>query len=93
MDDYYTEHFVTQHDILRELAIYQTSVESIEKRKRLIIDMCGDDFPEWWTEQMCQFNARFLSISTGCCIFFSVVNLPTHIKAHTRTYVLSIASD
>ncbi|KAK9902926.1 hypothetical protein M0R45_001439 [Rubus argutus] len=65
MDGYYTEHFVTQHDILRELAIYQASMESIEQRKRLIIDMSGDNFPEWWTEQKCQpINARLLSIST-----------------------------
>lgn len=89
MDDgYYTEHFVTQHDILRDLAIYQTSVESIEKRKRVIIDMCGDDFPEWWTEQMCQFNARFLSISTGCCIFFFCGKFAnTHKGAHTYIYI------
>nr|XP_011464497.1 PREDICTED: probable disease resistance protein At5g66900 isoform X3 [Fragaria vesca subsp. vesca] len=65
VDGYYTEHFVTLHDILRELAIYLSSVESIEQRKRLIIDMSGDHFPEWWTEQKCQpINAHLLSIST-----------------------------
>ncbi|KAM5576413.1 hypothetical protein ABKV19_007338 [Rosa sericea] len=65
VDGYYTEHFVSLHDILRELAIYQSSVESIEQRKRLIIDMSGDNFPEWWTEQKCQpINAHLLSIST-----------------------------
>ncbi|XP_050365554.1 probable disease resistance protein At5g66890 isoform X2 [Argentina anserina] len=65
VDGYYTEHFVTLHDILRELAIYQSSVESVEQRKRLIIDISGDNFPEWWTEQKCQpINAHLLSIST-----------------------------
>ncbi|XP_062002410.1 probable disease resistance protein At5g66900 isoform X4 [Rosa rugosa] len=65
VDGYYSEHFVTLHDIIRELAIYQSSVESIEQRKRLIIDMSGDNFPEWWTEQKCQpINAHLLSIST-----------------------------
>ncbi|KAG5535659.1 hypothetical protein RHGRI_023426 [Rhododendron griersonianum] len=48
---YYNEHFATQHDLLRELAIHQCNQELIEKRKRLIIEIEGNDFPRWWIEQ------------------------------------------
>ncbi|KAH0971374.1 hypothetical protein GBA52_023530 [Prunus armeniaca] len=64
-DGYYTEHFVTQHDMLRQLAIHQASQEPIGQRKRLIIDIRGDNLPNWLTEAKHQFiQARLLSIST-----------------------------
>ncbi|XP_009335764.2 probable disease resistance protein At5g66900 isoform X2 [Pyrus x bretschneideri] len=64
-DGYYSEHFVTQHDVLRELAIYNTKKEPVEDRKRLIIDICGDNLPKWWREQKHQpMKARLLSITT-----------------------------
>ncbi|KAM2622148.1 hypothetical protein TB2_026811 [Malus domestica] len=62
-DGYYSEHFVTQHDVLRELAIYDTKKGPVEHRKRLIIDICGDKLPKWWREQK-QMKARLLSITT-----------------------------
>ncbi|XP_050137513.1 probable disease resistance protein At5g66900 isoform X1 [Malus sylvestris] len=64
-DGYYSEHFVTQHDVLRELAIYNTKKGPVEHRKRLIIDICGDNLPKWWREQKHQpMKARLLSITT-----------------------------
>ncbi|KAM1073582.1 hypothetical protein PS2_018312 [Malus domestica] len=64
-DGYYTEHFVTQHDMLRELAIHEASQDPIEHRKRLFINICGDKLPKWLTEQKYQaIKARLLSIST-----------------------------
>nr|XP_011464469.1 PREDICTED: probable disease resistance protein At5g66900 isoform X2 [Fragaria vesca subsp. vesca] len=64
-DGYYTEHFVTQHDMLRELAIRQTSQEPLQQRMRLMIDICGDNLPMWWKEQKYQsLIARVVSIST-----------------------------
>lgn len=64
-DGYYTEHFVTQHDMLRELAIHQASQDPIGQRKRLIIDIRGDNLPNWLTEAKHQpMQARLLSIST-----------------------------
>ncbi|KAM1091151.1 hypothetical protein ACFX2J_018475 [Malus domestica] len=64
-DGYYTEHFVTQHNMLRELAIHQGSQDPIEHRKRLFINICGDKLPKWLTEQKYQaIKARLLSIST-----------------------------
>ncbi|KAG6729376.1 hypothetical protein I3842_01G025700 [Carya illinoinensis] len=60
-----SEDFVLQHDLLRELAIHQCSQEPIEQRKRLIIDISGNNFPKWWMEQRLQpINAQLLSIST-----------------------------
>jgi hypothetical protein len=73
-DDYYSEHFVTQHDMLRELAILQMNQEPIQHTMRLMIDICGDNLPTWWTEQICQpLKALLVSISTGSSIF----SLPT----------------
>ncbi|XP_050369147.1 probable disease resistance protein At5g66900 [Argentina anserina] len=64
-DGYYSEHFVTQHDMLRELAIQQMSQESLQQRMRLSIDICGDNLPMWWKEQNYQsFIARLVLIST-----------------------------
>ncbi|KAJ9691632.1 hypothetical protein PVL29_013738 [Vitis rotundifolia] len=61
----YDDAFVLQHDLLRELAIRQSSQEPMEERKRLILDLSGDKLPDWWTEetQPC-IKARLLSIST-----------------------------
>ncbi|CAL8170833.1 unnamed protein product [Prunus armeniaca] len=65
LDSYYNEHFVTQHDMLRNLAIQQTGQDRIGQRKRLIIDICGDNLPNWWTEQKNKpKKTRLLSIST-----------------------------
>ncbi|XP_030973761.1 probable disease resistance protein At5g66900 isoform X2 [Quercus lobata] len=62
---YYNEDFVTQHNILRELALHQSSQEPIGQRKRLIMNISGTNLPKWWMEQKQQpINARLLSIST-----------------------------
>ncbi|RXH75265.1 hypothetical protein DVH24_029986 [Malus domestica] len=64
-DDYYIEHFVSQHDMLRQLAIYNAKLDPIEDRKRLIV-VSGHNQPKWLTEQKSQpINARLLSISSG----------------------------
>uniref|UniRef100_A0A2P2JH99 Leucine-rich repeat-containing protein n=2 Tax=Rhizophora mucronata TaxID=61149 RepID=A0A2P2JH99_RHIMU len=64
-DGSYTEHFATQHDILRELAILQSSTESIEHRKRIFLHIPGNNVPEWWKEEKQLFiNGNLLSICT-----------------------------
>ncbi|CAN6541784.1 unnamed protein product [Malus baccata var. baccata] len=64
VDDYYIEHFVSQHDMLRQLAIYNAKLDPIEDRKRLIV-VSGHNQPKWLTEQKSQpINARLLSISS-----------------------------
>uniref|UniRef100_A0A5B6YTU2 RPW8 domain-containing protein n=1 Tax=Davidia involucrata TaxID=16924 RepID=A0A5B6YTU2_DAVIN len=64
VDDYYNEHFVVQHDLLRELAIHQSSQEPIERRKRLIMDIRGNDLPKWSHKMQQPIRACLLSIST-----------------------------
>ncbi|KAK1588713.1 hypothetical protein Q3G72_026312 [Acer saccharum] len=64
-DGYYNDHFVMQHDLLRELIIYQSMLEPVERTKRLIIDISGNKFPKWWSEKKTNpIHARLLSIST-----------------------------
>ncbi|XP_075635607.1 putative disease resistance protein At5g66900 [Castanea sativa] len=65
VNNYYNEDFITQHDVLRDLAIHLCSREPITERERLIVDINGNNLPEWWMEQEQQLiNARLLSIST-----------------------------
>ncbi|TXG59494.1 hypothetical protein EZV62_014067 [Acer yangbiense] len=60
------DHFCMHHDILRDLIVHQSKLEPIEQRKRLIIDISGNQFPKWWSEQnQNSIHARLLSISTG----------------------------
>ncbi|KAK0605991.1 hypothetical protein LWI29_032922 [Acer saccharum] len=64
-DGYYNDHFVMQHDLLRELIIHQSMSEPVERTKRLIIDISGNKFPKWWSEKKKNpIHARLLSIST-----------------------------
>nr|WAQ80561.1 resistant protein NLR [synthetic construct] len=61
-DGYYSEHFVSQHDVLRDLAIFQAKLDP--NKKRLILDKCGSKVPKKLTEQKHQFQTRILSISS-----------------------------
>ncbi|XP_022725072.1 probable disease resistance protein At5g66890 [Durio zibethinus] len=40
-----------QHDLLRELAIYLSSLDPVEKRKRIIVELSSNNFPNWWLEE------------------------------------------
>ncbi|KAA8531755.1 hypothetical protein F0562_006528 [Nyssa sinensis] len=64
VDGYYNEHFVVQHDLVRELAIHRSSQHPIEQRKRLIIDTRGNDLPKCSHEMQQPIHARLVSIST-----------------------------
>ncbi|KAE7999554.1 hypothetical protein FH972_003970 [Carpinus fangiana] len=62
---YYSEDFVLQHDLLRELSVHQSNQEPIEQTKRLIINISGNNPPKWWAEQKRQpISAHLMSIST-----------------------------
>ena len=50
VNSYYNDDFVTQHDILRELATHQSSQESEEQRSRLIMNISGNNLPKWRME-------------------------------------------
>ncbi|KAL6224744.1 hypothetical protein ACLB2K_003599 [Fragaria x ananassa] len=63
VDNYYSEHFVTQHDLLRQLAVYEAKLDP--SKKRLIIGNSGDNLPKCLTEQKDQLiKPRLLSISS-----------------------------
>ncbi|XP_061363421.1 probable disease resistance protein At5g66900 [Gastrolobium bilobum] len=78
----YKYHYVTQHGLLRELAICQTSQELVEKRNRLIIDISGNNVPEWWNGgNEYHIAARILSISTDEAFTSEWCNLqPTEVE-------------
>ncbi|TKY55749.1 disease resistance protein [Spatholobus suberectus] len=70
----YNYHYVTQHGLLRDLAILQTSQGPQENRNRLIIDISGNNLPKWWsTQNEYHIAARILSIST--VELFDIVSL------------------
>ncbi|KAK3004080.1 hypothetical protein RJ639_019024 [Escallonia herrerae] len=63
--DFCNGQYVTQHDLLRELAVYLSNREPVELRKRVILEITGNKFPKWWAEKLQEpINARLLSIST-----------------------------
>ena len=70
--NYCDQQLVTQHDLLRELAIHLNSKLPLEKRTRLIINIRGDEFPTSIKQVQEPMQARILSISTG---FYSFINL------------------
>ncbi|KAM5576393.1 putative disease resistance protein [Rosa sericea] len=73
-DEYYNEHFVTQHDLLRELAIYQTKLDP--NKQRLIIGNNGDDLPKCLREQTDRpIKPRLLSISSDGVFSTSLHNI------------------
>ncbi|XP_011039223.1 PREDICTED: probable disease resistance protein At5g66900 [Populus euphratica] len=64
-DGSYNEHFVTQHDLLRELAIRESNSRSNEHRKRVLLEIIENKIPEWLMEQdQLSIRAKLLSIST-----------------------------
>ncbi|XP_010444714.1 PREDICTED: probable disease resistance protein At5g66910 isoform X1 [Camelina sativa] len=63
-DSFYSELLVTQHDILRELAIYQSELEPILERKKLNLEILEDNYPDWCVNLCQPINARLLSIFT-----------------------------
>lgn len=64
-DDYYSEHFVTQHDMLRELAIHQCRQDPETQRKRLILELNEKNLRDRWKElNERTFHAHLVSITT-----------------------------
>ncbi|CAN7079832.1 unnamed protein product [Brassica oleracea var. botrytis] len=61
---FYNEFLVTQHSILRELAISQSKSEEHHERERLNLEIREDTFPDWCLDLMQPISARLLSIST-----------------------------
>ncbi|KAI3726256.1 hypothetical protein L1987_66053 [Smallanthus sonchifolius] len=65
LEGYCDDHYVMQHDLLRDLAIHLSSQEPIPQRKRMLIEIHANDIPSWWIEQTQQpISARLLSVTT-----------------------------
>ncbi|GAU17402.1 hypothetical protein TSUD_232780 [Trifolium subterraneum] len=85
-DMYYNNHYVMMHDLLRELATHQSKREPFEQRKRLMIDLNGDERPVWWIGPNQQgIISRMYSFITGILV------KQKQIKVAAR--ILSISTD
>ncbi|KHN14497.1 Putative disease resistance protein [Glycine soja] len=81
---YYNNHFIVVHDLLRELAIYQSAQEQLEGSKRLIIDT-KENKNEWGLGEKQQgMISRILS---NCFRYCSKQKPP---QIHARTLSISI---
>ncbi|GAU49146.1 hypothetical protein TSUD_191480 [Trifolium subterraneum] len=68
-DNYnYNNHFIILHDLIRDLGIYQSIKEPIEKRKRLIIDMNESKHKQCFVEKQQCFMSRILSKLLTPCV-------------------------
>ena len=71
-EDYYSEHFVTLHNMLRELAIHQSRQDPQTQRKRLFLEFNEKNLCVWWNElNERTFHARLVSITTGWSLSIS----------------------
>lgn len=80
---YYNNHFIVLHDLLRELAIHQSSHEPMEQRKRLIIDI-NENKRHWWLGEKQQgMIARIFSRFLRWCV------KQKPLEVHARTLSVS----
>jgi len=65
----YTSHytiFVTQHDVLRDLALHLNSSGNINQRRRLLMPRREARLPKEWERNADQpFNSQIVSLHTG----------------------------
>ncbi|KAJ8637488.1 hypothetical protein MRB53_011755 [Persea americana] len=62
----YSELSVTQHDVLRDLALHMGNREKLNRRKRLIMPKREDRLPkDWLRNKDGSFDAQIVSIHTG----------------------------
>ncbi|KAL3505220.1 hypothetical protein ACH5RR_035061 [Cinchona calisaya] len=62
----YYEISVSQHDVLRDLAIYLSSREDINRRRQLLMPRKEEGLPKEWERNVDEpFNAQIISVYTG----------------------------
>lgn len=61
---------VTQHDVLRDLALNLSNRETINERRRLVMPKRENGVPkEWFRNKDQPFQAQIVSIHTGMYLF------------------------
>lgn len=72
--DMYSSYFeisVSQHDVLRDLAIHMSNCERVNQRKRLLMPRRETGLPKEWERHMDQpFNAQIVSLHTGIVLVY-----------------------
>ena len=91
INDYYNEDYVTQHDLLRELAMFESCQGPKGQRQRWIIDASEN------TQDQQPIKAHLLSISIGLFMFSLITDkrVITHMHGYTQShapYILSAFS-
>lgn len=62
----YMEFFVTQHDVLRDLALHVNNCEPLTSRRRLIMPRRESELPREWERNKDEpFEAQIVSINSG----------------------------
>lgn len=62
----YYDIFVTQHDVLRDLALHLSNRGRVNKRERLLMPRRESVLPKEWERSNDEaYNARIVSIHTG----------------------------
>ncbi|XP_028784146.1 putative disease resistance protein At5g47280 [Neltuma alba] len=89
LDNYYNHHFLKQHDLLRELAIRINNEEPFEIRRRLIIDMFGNQRPKSWPHRHQQQQQGIDDHSLSC--FTKWFGDPSQLRGKAK--ILSISTD
>lgn len=65
----YYEISVSQHDVLRDLAIHLSNRESVNQRKRLLMPRREAGIPKEWERNVDEpFNAQIVSLHTGIMV-------------------------
>ncbi|CAF2089145.1 unnamed protein product [Brassica napus] len=91
-EGFYNEYLVTQHDILRELAIHQSGLETFFERKRLNLEIREDQFPDWCCLNQIEpiiINASLLSITTDDLFSANWIEMEC---PNVETLILNISS-
>ncbi|CAF2163581.1 unnamed protein product [Brassica rapa] len=89
-DCFYNELLVTQHDILRELAIHESKSEAVLERKRLSLVIQGDDYPDLSLSK--RESTRFLSVSADDLFSSSWEEMDSFQFPNVEALLLNISS-
>lgn len=65
---------MTQHDVLRDLALHMSGHDSLNTRRRLVMPRREESLPrDWQRNKDLPFEAQIVSIHTGDYLFINLV--------------------